>query len=149
MKSSGNLTKVFKETLLIVLFVVMVVVVVIVVVSIIVTMTVTEVILYLTYLALCMCMFLIVGQATWLIQTKLDTWTHFDPGSVFSQVKVGVSENTQRLLRLGVNAIDVRMDLAYFSSLSSTSVSSVFMVLYIYIFKKFFCLHPSLYLLVS
>ena len=81
MKLSGNLTKVFKGILLIVLFMVMVMVVVMVVV----TMTVTEVILYLTYLALCMCMFLIVGQATWLIQTKLGTWTHFDPGSVFSQ----------------------------------------------------------------
>ena len=32
--------------------------------------------------------------------------------------------------KTGVNAIDVRMDLAYFSSLPSTSVSSVFMVLY-------------------
>jgi len=32
--------------------------------------------------------------------------------------------------------------------LPTASISSVFMVLYIYI-KNFFCLHPSLYLLVS
>ena len=39
---------------------------------------------------------------------------------------------------------------AWFSCVPSASVSSVFVVLHIaYIFKKFLCLHPSFYLLVS